>query len=127
MLINYIFVGQQVCKKAHTHGHVLQYYIYSDRFFVHCTALTKPVKNCKRSSSFNNKLLLNFTSALRSALSHTEICQQLDFIVIIARRLILIVGNIFTGISQRIRYRPSLAASCFFFFWYLSLKRFRSN
>ncbi len=39
---------------------------------------------------------------------HTQKCQQLDFIVIIAGRLILIVGRIFTGISQTIRYRPSL-------------------
>ncbi len=49
------------------------------------------------------------TRRCRSALSHTEICQQLDFIVIIAGRLILIVWRIFTSISQTIRYRPSLA------------------
>ncbi len=113
MSINDIFVGQQVCKQAHTHAklyrtHATVLHLFRP-FFVHCTALNKPVPDCKRSSSssftpqFHVCLLL-----CRSALSHTEICQQLDFIVIIAGRLILIVGRIFTGISQTIRYPPSL-------------------
>ncbi len=54
MSINDIFVGQQVCKQAHTHAnciaHMLLYYIIQTDFFVHCTALTKPVIDCKRSS-----------------------------------------------------------------------------
>ncbi len=120
-------------------AHMLLYYIYSDRFFVHCTALTKPVPDC-RSSSFSDKLL-NFTSALShrnnrcirleqccaewslcdikvpaerfeciGSVAQVEraYCLQLDFIVIIMGRLILIVGRIFTGISQAKRYRPSL-------------------
>ncbi len=82
---------------------------------MHCTALTKPVTDCKRSSSssFSDKLLLNFTSAFRDVAPHcrTQKCQQLDFIVISAGRLILIVWRIFTGISQTIRYRPSLIIS----------------
>ncbi len=96
-------------------AHIL-YYIYSDCFFVHCTALTKPVTYCKRSSSSSfSETPPQFHVCLlrcRSALSHTEICKQLDFIVIIAGRLILIVWRIFTGISQTIRYRPSLDVTC---------------
>ncbi len=119
MSINDIFVGQQVCKQAHTHAKLYRTHTVLHLFrliiFVHCTALTKPVTDCKKSSSssFRDILLLNFTSAFRMSLrtvSHTEICQQLDFIVIIVGRLILIVGRIFTGISQTIRYRPSLVA-----------------
>ncbi len=34
--------------------------------------------------------------------------QQIDFIIIITGRLILIMGRTFTGILQMIRYRPSL-------------------
>ncbi len=94
---------------------------------MHCPALTKPVTDCRRSSSssFSDKLLLSFTSAFRDVAPHcrTEICQQLDFIVIIAGRLILIMGRIFTGISQTIRYRPSLLMITH----YQTLKSFQSQ
>lgn len=62
-------------------------------------------------------LLLGFTSAFRhfcfrSARElHTEMRHQQGFIVIIAGRLTLIAGRISTGLSQTIRYRPSLLAT----------------
>ncbi len=74
MSINYIIVGQQVCKQAHTHAKLYRthtVFIQTD-FFVHCTALTKPVTDCKRSSSssFSDILLLGFTSAFRDVDPH---------------------------------------------------------
>ncbi len=76
MSINYIFVGQQVCKQAHTHAKLYRthtvLHLFRQIFFVHCTALTKPVTDCKRSSSssFSDILLLNFTSAFRDVAPH---------------------------------------------------------
>ncbi len=69
MSINYIFVGQQICKQAHTHAKLYRthtvLHLFRLIFCVHCTALTKPVTDFKRSSSssFSDKLLLSFTSA----------------------------------------------------------------
>ncbi len=50
----------------------------------------------------------NCLAPCRSMRSHTKICKQLGFIVIIVGRLILIVGRMFNGIYKTIRYRPSL-------------------
>ncbi len=44
MSINYIFVGQQVFKQAHTHAKLYRthtvLHLFRPIFFVHCTALT---------------------------------------------------------------------------------------
>ncbi len=96
MSINDIFVGQQVCKQAHTHANlyhtratVLHLFKAQTDFLSHCTALTKPVPDCRRSSSFSNKFLLNFMSAFRHVTPYgrTQKCQKLGFIVIITGRL----------------------------------------
>ncbi len=65
MSINYIFVGQQVCTQAHTHAKLYRthtvLHLFRPIFFVHCTALTKPVTDCKRSSNSSfSHILLNF-------------------------------------------------------------------
>ncbi len=116
MSINYIFVGQHVCKQAHTHAklyrtHTVLHLLRLIFLCVHCTALTKQLQIVKGARAHHLAIYSSSVSRLpsaMSALSHTEICQQLDFIVIIAGRLIPIVWRIFTGISQTIRYRPSL-------------------
>ncbi len=51
MSINDIFVGRQVCKQAHTHAKLYHTYcttFIQNDFFVHCTALTKPVTDYKK-------------------------------------------------------------------------------
>ncbi len=52
----------------------------SDRFWSRRTALTKPVPDCRRSSSFSNKLLLKFMSTSCIVASHgrADRRQQLD-------------------------------------------------
>ncbi len=51
MSINYIFVGQQVCKQTHTHAKLYRthsvLHLFRMIFFVHCTALTKSVKGAR--------------------------------------------------------------------------------
>ncbi len=77
MSINVIFVGQQVCKQAHTHAQlyrtcatVVHLFKAQTDFLSHYTDLTKPVPDCRSSSSFSNILLLNFTSAFHHVALH---------------------------------------------------------
>ncbi len=75
MSIKDIFVGQQVCKQAHTHAKLYRthtvLHLFRPIFFEHCTALTKPDTDCKRSSSSSlSDILLSFTSAFRDVAPH---------------------------------------------------------
>ncbi len=96
MSLNDITVGPQVCKPAHSHANlyrtratVLHLFKAQTDFWSHRTALTKPVPDCRRSSSFSNKLLFKFMSTFCIVASHgrADRRQQLDFIIIIAGRL----------------------------------------
>ncbi len=77
MSINDIFVGQQICKQAHTHAKLYRtcatVHLFKAQidYLSHCTALslTKPVIDCRSSSSFSN-ILLNFMSAFCHVASH---------------------------------------------------------
>ncbi len=58
MSINGIFVGQPVCKPAHSHAKlyctratVVHLFITQTIFLLHCTSLTKHVPDCRSSSS----------------------------------------------------------------------------
>ncbi len=100
MLIN-LFVGQQVCKQSHTRRTrvTVVHLLIADRFL--CTV--QPRTNQIQIVEAAPRLTINSSSISHppSTMSlRTEICQQLDVTVIIAGRLILIVGRIFTGISQ---------------------------
>ncbi len=95
MSLNYIIVGPQVCKPAHSHANlyrtratVLHLVKAQTDFWSRRTALTKSVPDCRRSSSFSNKLL-KFMSTFCIVASHgrAQRRQQLGFIIIIAGRL----------------------------------------
>ncbi len=96
MSINDIFVGQQVCKQAHTHAELYR---------THATVLqllrfifvTKPVPDCRRSCSFNDKLLLNFTSAFCDVNNYRYYRGKTNSYH----------GDHFTGISQKKKISPN--------------------
>ncbi len=75
-----LFVGQPVCKQAHTHAtlyrthaSVVTVHLFKAQTDLsHCTALTKPVPDCRRSSSFREIFLLGFTSAFRHVALHSR-------------------------------------------------------
>ncbi len=71
VLIN-LFVGQQVCKQAHTRRTrvTVVHLLIADRFLCTCTVLNKPDPDCRSSSSFSDKLLLDFTSAFHNVAPH---------------------------------------------------------
>ncbi len=115
MIINYIKPGQQVCKQAHTCKTVLHtcycttFIQGSDQFFVtlyspnQCQTVERAPHLAINSFSVSRPphVMLLCTVAQR-IMSTTRLYSY------IAGRLILILGRIFTGISQTIRYRPSL-------------------